>query len=293
MQQRSLLYVLSGLLVLSSLGLGYLSGRLYAVTANPPPDVVAVKAETVAAQTASVSSADLQQVLKHLDQLTQQLAQLPPQLQQAVAAALAEQVQRSTPVSATTVTPSAPETRIKQVITPSVTDTTWQNFLVSLGLVNYRALEATAERLFLGEQYDRSKAISALAVVGSPEVKAEIQRLILDEQESEDIRTAAIEAFDWQGQVNTLTQLLETPQSSSIQTAAVYAARNTQFNEVEQRQLEQTLFSQFQQTQDNTIREAIIDYFVTEPSKLEQLLSQSNAQGIKYIIRQHYGKEGV
>ncbi len=290
MQQRSVLYLLSGLLLLSSLALAYLSGRLHAVTNNPPSPV---EAKTLATPTSNISAAELQQLLTRLDQVSQQLAQLPPQLQQAVATALAEQSTINTPVNAAATLPKTAGTTPQIASTPPVTDTTWQNFLVSLGLINYRALEATAERLFLGENADRSKAISALAVVGSPEVKAEIQRLILDEQESVDIRTAAIEAFNWQGQVATLGQLLQTPQPASIQSSAIYAARNTQFSEAEQQQLEQTLFSQFQQTQDNGVREAIIDYFVTEPTKLEQLLNQSNVQGIKYIIRQHYDNGGV
>ncbi|RKZ83299.1 MAG: hypothetical protein DRR19_19340 [Candidatus Parabeggiatoa sp. nov. 1] len=151
---------------------------------------------------------------------------------------------------------------------------TYRKILGMLDVIDYDKVDQITEGARRGEITDMEQAIQTLARIGTPEVKAEISKILLNEDEDMGIRLTAVEALDWRGSADELTNIFQTDSSHEIRLASVYAARETQFDEVEKEQVNQTFFDSFQQETNDFVRLAILDYFSdNQPEQVEQLLT--------------------
>ncbi len=157
-----------------------------------------------------------------------------------------------------------------------------------IAMVDRKSLRKMTDDIFLSDVSNKEKAIKTLARIASPEVKLEIGDSILNEAEDIGVRLAAIESIDWKWNAETLTSILQTDSSREIRQSLVYAARETDFNETEQQQIDQALFERYQQEPNDFVRLAILDYFSDDQAeKVEELLTLVSPEDFSDDVREH------
>ncbi len=165
----------------------------------------------------------------------------------------------------------------------------WNKFLVSLGLVNYNDLENSVEKMFSTEDnFERQQIVKSLARITSPEVKAQIVNLILDENDDVDVRRTAIESLDWKGNADMLATIFQTAQNNEVRESTIYAAKSTRFDDSDRAKIDQTLLQTFPQETEDLIKMAIIDYFAdVQPGQVDQLLSSVPSNSFSTEVLEH------
>jgi len=165
----------------------------------------------------------------------------------------------------------------------------WDKFLVSLGLVNYKDLENSVEKMFSTEDnFERQQIVKSLARITSPEVKAQIINLILDENDDIDVRRTAIESLDWKGNADMLATIFQTAKNNEVRESSIYAAKNTHFDDTDRAKIDQTLLQTFPQETEDFVKMAIIDYFAdVQPGQFDQLLSSVPSDNFSTEVLEH------
>lgn len=228
----------------------------------------------------------VEQVVKKLEAAVKQLETVSENTQK-VLATLEKKANQPTIIHSTH-TPKSTETTHSQA-TEDIPDTqnsilaergeqtnaeTYQKIRRMLDIVDYEKVEKMTQGALQGNTNDIERAIKTLAKIGTPEINSEIDKIILNEDEDTGIRLTAIESIDWKGNVDMLTRLLQTDHSHEIRLATVYAARETEFDDIGKEQLNQVFFDNFQTETNDFVKLAILDYFSDEqPEKIEQLLT--------------------
>lgn len=135
----------------------------------------------------------------------------------------------------------------------------------------------------------RQRALRALTLIGSSEIKQKIGQFIFNEEEDAALRNDIIKNLDWHGLSEQLVQLFQISKDYNIRVAAITAAQTSHFDETEQQTFESTLLENFGNEQDNFVKIATLDYFANNnPDKLQYFLSnQSEESSLSPEVRQH------
>jgi hypothetical protein len=134
----------------------------------------------------------------------------------------------------------------------------------------------------------RQRALRALALVGSAEIKEEIGRIIMDETQDTALRRDLIQSLDWQGLGEHLNNLFLVSKDAVVRAAAVSAVHDSQLSEIEKQTIETSLISNFAEETDDFIRIVTLDYFANLNSPhLHSLANSLNNQDISTQLREH------
>jgi len=107
----------------------------------------------------------------------------------------------------------------------------------------------------------RQRALRALTLLGSPEIKQQIGQLILNEEEDISLRRDIIQNLDWHGLSEELIQLFENSQDYNIKAVAILAAQSSNFDENEKQSFEDAMLKEFPVEHNDFIQISILDYF--------------------------------
>ncbi len=135
----------------------------------------------------------------------------------------------------------------------------------------------------------RQRALRALTLIGSSEIKQQIGQLIFNDEEDATLRNDIIKNLDWHGLSEQLVQLFQISKDYNIRVAAITAAQTSHFDEAEQQTFESTLLDNFSDEQDDFVKIATLDYFANNnPEKLQDFLSnQSEENSLSPEVRKH------
>ncbi len=135
----------------------------------------------------------------------------------------------------------------------------------------------------------RQRALRALMLIGSSEIKQQIGQLILNEEEDISLRRDIVQNLDWHGLSGELIQLFENSKDYNIRAAAILAAQNSRLDEMEQQYFEETLLKNFTEESDDFIRISTLDYFANKhPDKLQEFFNtQSEEEILSPEVRKH------
>jgi hypothetical protein len=131
-------------------------------------------------------------------------------------------------------------------------------------------------RTLVGTETDdplaRKRAFKVMALVGSPEEKQLIYRIILNKEEDVYLRRELIETFDWYENGFDLNALLKDDEQSELRDAVILAAENTNLSQEDRLEFENTLVNIFDKNDDNSLRIRILDYLAgSNPDRVYEI----------------------
>jgi hypothetical protein len=135
-----------------------------------------------------------------------------------------------------------------------------------------------------GEAKSAERGLKALAVVGTPDIKARLVQVIFDEEESDALRVDLIGATDWSAQPEELLRLLGATKNEFVKQATILAAQQQLQQSPAAQQVEDALVEHFLNVPSDQSRIEIIDYLANNnPSRLERL----ELDAISDLVREH------
>ncbi len=148
------------------------------------------------------------------------------------------------------------------------------------GQVDADALQTALADMHSPNIETRQQALRALMLVGSPEVKLEIGRIIFNDEEDVNLRRELIQSLNWHGVSEQLINLFQTAKDYNVRAAAILAAETSQLDESERLAFESVLQESFAEEPDNFVKIATLDYFSNNnPSKLQEFFDNSDEAG--------------
>ncbi|EDN68792.1 hypothetical protein BGP_1906 [Beggiatoa sp. PS] len=134
--------------------------------------------------------------------------------------------------------------------------------------------EAIAD-MYSADLDTRQRALRALTLMGSSEIKQQIGQIIFNEEEDITLRNDIIKNLDWHGLSEQLIELFQISKDYNIRTAAITAAQTSHFDETERQSFESTLLENFESESDDFVKISTLDYFANNnPDKLQDFLNQ-------------------
>jgi hypothetical protein len=133
----------------------------------------------------------------------------------------------------------------------------------------------------------REKSLKAMAQLGTPEAKATLMQVVMNEQENAGLRRALIRTTDWHDAVEQATSLLSS-KDESVKAAVILAAQDSHFNETEQEDFEKELIGVFNDKNGDFIQIAAIDYLANKnPAKISEITVLSKDANVSLKVNQH------
>ena len=127
----------------------------------------------------------------------------------------------------------------------------------------------------------RRRALAALLLLGSADIKQQINHIIENEKEDITLRGDLIKLTDWQGLSSDLVRLIDSTDSSEIKTAAIQSAQVSQFSDNEKQVIDEKLAQIFIHDNDDSVRINALDYFAnTASDKLTEVVKSLSKQEI-------------
>jgi len=154
--------------------------------------------------------------------------------------------------------------------------------------IDHDALQTVTKDMYSTDFNTRQRALKALIVLGSPEIKQQIGQIILNEDENVALRRDLIQSMDWQGLGDQLVGLFEKSKDSAIRFAAISAVDSSNLNETEKQTFENSLLNNFTVESDDFIRIATLDYFSNHNrEQLQLVINKLNPQEISPQLQDH------
>ncbi len=134
----------------------------------------------------------------------------------------------------------------------------------------------------------RQRALRVLVLVGAPEIKEEIGKIILNEEEDSALRRDLIQSMDWQGLGGQLSNIFENSKDSTVRFATITAVNTSRLDNTEKQNFENKLINNFTNESDDFIRIATLNYFSNYKSPYLHTLTDSlNEQNSSQQVRNH------
>ncbi len=154
--------------------------------------------------------------------------------------------------------------------------------------VDYQGVQEALKNMHSTDLNTRQRALRALVLLGSPEIKQQIGQLIVNEEEDVALRRDLIQNMDWQGFGEQLTNLLKSSKDSVIRAAAVSAASGSHLGETEKQAFETSLVDSFGGESDDFVKIVTLDYFSNQNSPhFRTIIDSLNQQEISPQLREH------
>jgi HEAT repeat protein len=120
----------------------------------------------------------------------------------------------------------------------------------------------------------RRRSLIALSLLGSANVKQQINEIINNEKEDSSLRADLIKLTDWQGLSSDLINLLNKSTTADVKTAAIQSAQTSQFSENERQLVNDKLAQIFVNENDDSVRIGVLDYFAnTSNNNIENIIA--------------------
>ncbi len=133
----------------------------------------------------------------------------------------------------------------------------------------------------------REKSLKAMAQLGTPEAKATLMKVVMNEQENAGLRRALIRTTDWHNAVEQATSLLSS-KDESVKAAVILAAQDSHLNETEQEDFEKGVMKVFDEKNGDFIQIAAIDYLANKnPAKISEITVLSKDVNVSAKVNQH------
>jgi hypothetical protein len=154
--------------------------------------------------------------------------------------------------------------------------------------VDYKGVQEALQNMHSENVNTRQRALRALILLGSPEVKLQIGQVILDEEEDTALRRDLIQSMDWQGSSEQLSNLFENSKNPIIRAATISAVDNSHLSETEKQSFEASLVKNFSNESDDLIKIATLNYFSNQNSShLYTLIDNLDQQTISPKLQEH------
>lgn len=154
--------------------------------------------------------------------------------------------------------------------------------------IDHEALQIVTKDMYSTDLNTRQRALKALIVLGSPEIKQQIGQIILNEDENVALRRDLIQNMDWQGLSDQLIALFEKSKDSAIRFATISAVDSSNLNETEKQSFENSLLNNLPTESDDFIKIATLDYFANHNrEQLQSVINNLNQQELSPQLRDH------
>lgn len=163
-------------------------------------------------------------------------------------------------------------------------------------IVDYLKLQQSVGNIYSGDIVEREKAIRAMIVIGSSDIRKEIENLIFDPNEDVQLRQAAIDSFDWRGLTDMMIDVFQTDENFQVRSSIIYSARKMNFDEAEREKINQIFYSAFHKETNDSVKIAILDYFANgKTEQFEELVGSVSQEGVSSEVQNHIAflKKGI
>jgi len=280
MKTTDLIYSISLLLVagISSFMGAYLVGK---PVIPPQPDLSDLKKLEII----SKQLAELQKNHQTFATSLQSLSNIPNQSQETLLAKLQAIETKLNNIPVQVAQPNIPSV----VSTPSTENKTNKTQDVSISKqIDHDALQTVTKDMYSTNFNTRHRALRAMVLLGSPEIKQQIGQIILNEEEDIALRRDLIQNMDWQGNGEHLTKLFENSKDVTIRAAAISAVDSSNLNETEKQTFENSLLNNVTVESDDFIKIATLDYFSNHNrEQLQSVINKLNPQEISPQLLDH------
>jgi hypothetical protein len=154
--------------------------------------------------------------------------------------------------------------------------------------IDHDALQTVTKDMYSTDFNTRQRALRAMVLLGSPEIKQQIGQIILNEDENVALRRDLIQSMDWQGLGDQLVGLFEKSKDSAIRFAAISAVDSSNLSETEKQSFENSLLNNVTVESDDFIKIATLDYFSNHNrEQLQSVINKLNPQEISPQLQDH------
>lgn len=154
--------------------------------------------------------------------------------------------------------------------------------------VDYQGVQEALKNMRSPDLNTRQRALQALILLGSTEIKQQIGEILLNEEEDVALRRNLIQNMDWQGFGDQLVKLFENSKNSVIRAATVSAVDSSRLSETEKQVFETSLIKNFNEESDEFIKIVTLDYFSNQNSPhLQDLINNLNQQNTSQKLQDH------
>jgi len=186
--------------------------------------------------------------------------------------------------------PQVAQSNVAPVVsTPPIENQTNKTQDVSISKhIDHDALQTVTKDMESTDFNTRQRALRAMVLLGSPEIKQQIGQIILNEDENVALRRDLIQSMDWQGLGDQLVGLFEKSKDSAIRFAAISAVDSSNLNETEKQSFENSLLNNVTVEPDDFIKIATLDYFSNHNrEQLQLVINKLNPQEISPQLQDH------
>lgn len=171
---------------------------------------------------------------------------------------------------------------------PLQTDTQSENCEQIYEQVDQVGIQQAVADMYSADLDTRQRALRALTLVGSSEIKQQIGQIIFNDDEDTTLRNDIIKNLDWHGLSEQLIELFQISKDYNIRTAAITAAQTSHFDETERQSFETTLLENFESEPDDFVKIATLDYFANNNlDKLQDFLNEENKNNLSPEVHKH------
>jgi hypothetical protein len=152
-------------------------------------------------------------------------------------------------------------------------------------LYDSRSVSEILDCLPVQEAEDMLREFKALAVIGTLAIKSRLADIVLDDKESDGLRSELIPSIDWSNHIDDLIGLIRTSDSELVHQAAIAAA--LQIPDNESYRIETALIGRFLSTANDQDRLAIINYFINRnPGQIQYLIDRSPIGSLSEVVNE-------
>lgn len=154
--------------------------------------------------------------------------------------------------------------------------------------INTQELEYLLKDMESSDANLRKKSLVALALLGSPERKQDIEAVIQNKDEDPALRMELIKAMDWSNASSDLIKIIETSDSPDIKATAIESAQTAQFSNEERQGFDKYLEENIAKEGDDFVKINTLNYFAnTDNQRLLDIIESLPKEHISPTLQEH------